>query len=113
MRTAIYVRVAISTPTGQLYTERKSPIEQQLDLIRQRMVVRPAMPAAEDIFRDEGYGGHTLDRPALNHLRALVSLGIYERVLVTSPDRLSRDHRQMRALIEEFEHKGCQIEFSD
>lgn len=86
MRTAIYVRVAVLKPTRQSLIEKKPPIEQQLDRLREHMIARRETPAEEDIFRDEGHGGSTLDRPAFNHLRARVRLGTYERFLVTSPD---------------------------
>lgn len=64
MRTALYVRVAVATPTGQPLIERKPPIEQQLDRLREHLIARGEMPTEENIFRDEGRSGITLDRPA-------------------------------------------------
>ncbi len=86
MRTAIYVRTAVCNPPGQAPMDRKLLIEQQLDRLRKHVLFRSEAPADKDIFPDEGHSGGTLDRPALNYLRALVSIGTYERVLVTSPD---------------------------
>lgn len=110
MRTAIYVRVAVAAPTGQSLIERKPPIEQQLDRLREHLIAGGVMPAEEDIFRDEGLSGLTLDRPTLNDLRSRVSLGTYERIMVISPDRLSRSHSQFNALVEEFGSRGCRLE---
>ena len=111
MRTAIYVRVAVHEPKEQSRIEERPLIKKQLDRLREHMIVRGEVPAEKDIFPDEGYSGGTLDRPALNYLRALVSIGTYERVLVTSPDRLAREHTQLRALIEDFERGGCRVDF--
>jgi site-specific DNA recombinase len=107
MRTAIYVRVARATES------QPRPIEQQLDYLRAHLVIGGEEPADEHIFRDEGRGGHTLDRPALNRLRDRVRLGEYERVLVTDLHRLSRDGALLYALIEEFESAGCRVEILD
>lgn len=110
MRTAIYVRTSVPKQTGQSPIE-KFAIEQQVDCLREHMIAKGEMPTEEDVFFDEGRGGSTLDRPALNQVRARVRLGTYERVLVTSPDRLARDHTQVKTLIEEFERRGCRVEF--
>lgn len=104
MRTAIYVRVACATQT------QPRSIEQQLDRLHTHLVAAGEKPAAENIFRDGGRGGLTLDRPSLNCLRDQVRLGEYERVLVTSPDRLSRSYALLRVLVKEFERAGCRIE---
>lgn len=104
MRTAIYVRVACAAQI------QPRPIEQQLDLLRAHLVATREEPADKDIFRDEGYGGLTLDRPALNRLRDQVRLGEYERVLVTAPDRLSRSHALLKVLVKEFERAGCRFD---
>lgn len=45
----------------------------------------------EHIFRDDGYSGTTLTRPALDALRDKVRLREIEVVVVPSPDRLARN----------------------
>lgn len=112
MRTAIYVRVAAPKSTGQSLIE-KPLIEQQVDRLREHLIARGEVPRDEDVFRDEGRSGGTLDRPALNQLRARVRRGTYERVLVASLDRLSRDITQFKTLINEFKRRGCQVEILD
>ena len=65
----------------------------------------------EWIFKDEGYSGVTLIRPDLERLRDLTSEGQIERVLVYSPDRLSRKYAYQVLLIEEFARHGVDVEF--
>jgi site-specific DNA recombinase len=65
----------------------------------------------EDIFRDDGYSGTTLGRPALDALRDRARLREYEVVVVPSPDRLARNYVRQMVLIEEFEKAGCRVEF--
>jgi site-specific DNA recombinase len=104
MRTAIYVRVACATQS------QPSPIERQLDRLSAHLVAGGEEVTDEHIFRDEGHSGVTLDRPALNRLREHVRLGEYERILVTEPSRLSRDHALLAVLFTEFRRAGCRIE---
>jgi site-specific DNA recombinase len=69
-----------------------------------------ALPS-EQIFRDDGYSGARLDRPALDRLRDAVTSGAIDLVLITSPDRLARRYAYQVWLLEEFERAGCRIEF--
>jgi hypothetical protein len=50
----------------------------------------------EDIFRDDGYSGTTLKRPALDALRDKARLREFEVVVVPSPDRLARNGKSTR-----------------
>lgn len=112
MRTAIYVRVAVSKQKRE-HAIRQSPIEQQLEHLLAHVNVRGEVLVAEDIYRDEGHSGGTLDRPALNRLRTQVRLGTYDRVLAISPDRLARSYTLVSSLIKEFGRSGCRTEFLD
>jgi site-specific DNA recombinase len=69
-----------------------------------------ALPS-EQIFRDDGYSGARLDRPALDRLRDAVTSGAIDLVLITSPDRLARRYAYQVWLLEEFERAGCRVEF--
>ena len=64
--------------------------------------------AAEHIYRDDGYSGARLDRPALDRLRDAVANGAIEGVLITSPDRLARRYAYQVWLLEEFDRAGAQ-----
>jgi site-specific DNA recombinase len=107
MRTAIYVRISTLT-----YSQQHS-IEEQIERLRALLLSRGAQAADEDVFRDEGRSGATLNRPALDRLRDHVRLGDYDHILVTSPDRLARNYVHQMVLLEEFERFGCRVEFLD
>ena len=65
----------------------------------------------ENVFRDDGYSGTTLKRPALDALRDKVRMRELEIVVMLSPDRLARNYVHQMVLIEEFEKNGCKVEF--
>ena len=107
MRVAIYVRV--STPrqaqanTGAL----------QLERLRAHLQGENYQPLDQDVFDDEGYSGFWLKRPALDRLRDAVAQGLYDRLLMTSPDRLARNYVHQVLLLEELQSQGCQVESLD
>ena len=105
MRVAVYVRVSTSR---QL---RLETIEQQLEKVRERAEEQGWELAEENIFRDDGYSGTTLKRPALDALRDKARLREFEVVVVLSPDRLARNYVHQMVLIEELEKGGCRVEF--
>ncbi|HKO33942.1 MAG TPA: recombinase family protein, partial [Candidatus Limnocylindria bacterium] len=107
MRTVVYVRVST------LRQAQAQTIEQQLDRLRAWFAAHGRELTGEDVFRDEGYSGATLNRPGLDRLRDAVRAGEVERVLVTDPDRLARNYVQLMVLLEELERLGCQVEFLD
>jgi site-specific DNA recombinase len=107
MRTAIYVRVSTVTHSQQ------HTIEEQINRLRACLLSRGEAPDDERLFRDEGRSGASLNRPALDRLRDGARLGDYDRILVTSPDRLARNYVHQMILLEEFERAGCTVEFLD
>src|SRR4051812_45074803 len=107
MRTVVYVRVST------LRQAQAQTIEQQLDRLRACFRSRGVELAGEDIFRDDGYSGATLNRPGLDRLRDAVRAREVEQVLVTDPDRLARNYVQLMVLLEELERFGCRVEFLD
>jgi site-specific DNA recombinase len=107
MRTAIYARVS---------TERQTlaqTIEQQVERLIAHVHTQGETIQAEDIFRDDGYSGATLNRPGLDRLRDRVKEATLDRVVFASPDRLARNYVHQMVLLEEFEQAGCQVEFLD
>lgn len=105
MRTAIYARVSTERQTLE------QTIEQQLERLAAYLQSQGEALLAEDIFRDDGYSGATLNRPGLDRLRDTIKGAGIERVLITSPDRLARNYVHQMVLLEEFEQIGCQVEF--
>src|ERR687897_2484152 len=105
MRVAAYVRVSTSRQV------KLETIEQQLEMVRRYAREKGWELAEEDIFRDDGYSGTTLRRPALDALRDRARLREFEVVVVPSPDRLARNYVHQMVLIEELEKGGCRVEF--
>src|SRR5918912_201451 len=107
MTVAVYVRVS----TQRL--AQSQTIEQQLDRLRAHLRGQGVELASEQVFRDDGYSGATLNRPGLDRLRDAVRAGEVGRVLVTDPDRLARSYVQLMVLLEELERAGCEVAFLD
>jgi site-specific DNA recombinase len=105
MRVAAYVRVSTSRQV------KLETIEQQLEMVSRYAREKGWELPEEDIFRDDGYSGTTLKRPALDALRDRARLREFEVVVVPSPDRLARNYVHQMVLIEEFEKGGCRVEF--
>lgn len=107
MRTAVYVRVSTARQ-AQVQT-----IDKQLERLRTHLQAQDVASDSSAIFRDDGRSGATLNRPGLDRLRDAARAGEANRVLVTDPDRLSRDYMQMMVLLLELERFGCQVVFLD
>jgi len=105
MRVAAYIRVSTSRQV------RLETIEQQLEKVREHAEEQAWELPEENIFRDDGYSGTTLKRPALDALRDKARLREFEVVVVLSPDRLARNYVHQMVLIEELEKGGCRMEF--
>ena len=65
------------------------------------------------MYRDDGYSGASLSRPALDRLRDRAALADVDVVLVTAPDRLARNYVHQMLLLEELGRRGCRVEFLD
>ena len=85
MSLAIYVRVSTQR---QAQTQT---IEQQLERLRAHIVSQGWELAEENIFRDDGYSGASLNRPGLDRLR--------DQVRACEIDRVLRRRRGGRCLI--------------
>jgi site-specific DNA recombinase len=107
MRTAAYARV--STP-NQVQTQS---IEQQLDRLRAHAQREGWELRPENVFRDDGFSGASLNRPGLDALRDRAKAGEVDQVLIITPDRLARKYVHQALLLEEFEQLGCPIVFLD
>ncbi len=105
MRVAVYVRVSTSRQV------KLQTIEQQLEKVRKHVRQKGWELPDENVFRDDGYSGTTLKRPALDALRDKARPRELEVVVVLSPDRLARNYVHQMVLIEEFEKSGCRVEF--
>jgi site-specific DNA recombinase len=105
MRVALYARVStVRQAQGQT-------IEQQLTLLQTYLAEQRWTLDPRYLFRDEGYSGAQLGRPALDRLRDAVAHAELDCVLITAPDRLARNYVHQVLLVEEFQRTGCQVVF--
>lgn len=101
-----------------LYARVSTALQEQEETIASQLAVLQAYAQAEGdevppewVFRDEGYSGSTLDRPALDALRDLVQSGACRRILVYAPDRLARSYVHQALLLEEWQRLGAEVVF--
>ena len=105
--TAIYVRVS---------TDRQAQaqtIQQQVERLQAYLATEGQTLPEDHIFRDDGYSGSSLNRPGLDQLRDRLKRACFERVLITSPDRLARRFVHQMLIMEEFERASCEVLFLD
>lgn len=107
MFVAVYARVS----TGMQASEGTS-LENQIVMCTNKA---KEMGIAENlrIYKEEGFSGEDIDRPAMNQLRQDVSSGIITHVICTHPDRLSRDMTDKLLICREFEKYGVKLYFVD
>jgi Resolvase, N terminal domain len=86
------IRPGLDLSAGQTPDYPKQQLEMVCKYARQKGWDLPE----EDIFRDDGYSGTTLKRPALDALRDEARLREFEVGVVPSPDRLARNGRFTR-----------------
>ena len=105
MRAAIYARVSTERQ------EQQQTIGSQVAALRDWAAARGHVLAEAHVFRDEGYSGSRLDRPALDALRDAVRDAAVDVVAVFNPDRLARKYAYQVLLLEEFRRAGCEVAF--
>jgi site-specific DNA recombinase len=105
IRAAFYARVS-SEQQAAAHT-----IASQLAALAERAHADGSPVPAERQFVDNGYSGATLVRPALDHLRDLVTVGGIDCIYVHSPDRLARNYAYQVLLIDEWHRAGVQVVF--
>lgn len=105
MRVALYARVST------LRQAQGQTIEPQLPLLQLYLIQHGWPLDARYLFRDEGYSGAQLGRPALDRLRDCGAHAELDCVLITAPDRLARNYVHQVLLVEEFQRTGCPVVF--
>ena len=65
------------------------------------------------VYREEGFSGEDIDRPAMNKLRDDVKEGLIGRIVILHPDRLSREMVDRLIVCSEFEKYGVDLVFVD
>lgn len=96
MNCAIYVRVST-----QQQAEKGYSLQTQEDACRKKAEEMGA--TSIKIYRDDGYSGAYLERPALDSLRDAVAQKLHDCIIIYDIDRLSRDTMHLLLLTEEME----------
>src|SRR5690606_12333059 len=65
------------------------------------------------IYKEAGFTGEDIDRPKMDELRKDVKGGIVERVIITHPDRLSRELVDKLIVCNEFEKNDVELVIVD
>jgi site-specific DNA recombinase len=105
IRAAFYARVS-----GEQQAAAHT-IESQIAALTERSFNDGTPVPPERQFVDDGYGGATLIRPALDRLRDLVNVGAIDRIYVHSPDRLARNYAYQVLLLDEWHRRGVEVVF--
>jgi site-specific DNA recombinase len=105
MKVAAYARVS---------TQRQAQdhtIAQQIERLQARVQSEGWTLETSHVYRDEGYSGARIDRPALDRMRDAAERGEFQAVLITAPDRLARRFVHQVLLLEELAQLGCPVIF--
>jgi len=102
---ALYARVS-----SQQQKEEQT-IDSQVAALREYAAKEGHVIVDEWVFKDEGYSGAVLRRPALEALRDLAAQGHLDVVLVYSADRLARKYAYQVLLLEELRRSGVEVLF--
>ena len=103
MTVAIYARVSTEEQRdGQTIDSQIRELEQFAS--NQNWVIH-------EIYKDEGWSGGLLARPALDKLRDDCSKGVLDAVLVNDVDRLARDVSHLGIIKRDIERKGVRLVF--
>ncbi|MHA6530949.1 recombinase family protein [Paenibacillus sp. BAC0078] len=108
MFTAIYPRVSTGMQAEEGYS-----LDNQVELCMNKAKEMNLALDTIKVYREEGFSGEDIDRPAMNELRQAINDHLIDRVIITHPDRLSRDLTDKLFLCREFEARDVQLIFVD
>jgi len=103
MKVALYARVSSEKQ------EKDRTIESQISQLREH-TAKCGYVIVEEYF-DDGFSGEMIERPALDRLRDDAKKKIFEKIVIHSPDRLSRDYVNQRVIMDELKNNTIEIEF--
>src|SRR5687767_10627409 len=107
MQVAAYVRVSSRSQA------RAQTIDQQIDRLHAHAAAQSWNLAQDQVVRDDGHSGASLRRPGLDRLRDAAASARLDRILITEPDRLARNHVHQVLLVEELQKHGAEVVFLD
>jgi site-specific DNA recombinase len=104
-RAAMYARVSTARQ------EQEKTIASQIEALEREAEAQGLPVPAERRYLDNGVSGTRLDRPALDALRDAAADGLLDVVLISSPDRLSRNYVHQQVVLEELNARGVRVHF--
>ena len=104
-RAAMYARVSTARQ------EQEKTIASQIEALEREAEAQGLPVPAERRYLDDGVSGTRLDRPALDALRDAAADGLIDVVLISSPDRLSRNYVHQQVVLEELNARGVRVHF--
>jgi site-specific DNA recombinase len=104
----IYLRVSTISQAEEGYS-----LETQEELCRKRANDLGFSKSQIKVYREEGRSGEDIDRPEMNQLREDTANGIVHKVIITDPDRLTRDLTDKLIVCKEWDRQGVEIIFID
>jgi len=104
-------RVALYCRVSSQKQEIQETIQSQLATLRE-ICKRDGVRIVKE-YLDDGWSGSTLARPALDEMRDDAQKGLWERLYIYSPDRLSRDHLNQLLILRDLKRNGIQVIFRD
>lgn len=108
MYTAAYIRVS----TGMQATEGTS-LEGQETICLTKANELGVPSELIKVYKEEGFTGEDIDRPAMNELRQDIVEGKICRLIISHPDRLTRDLTDKLILCRELDKKNVDLQFVD
>lgn len=111
-RDSLYTAIHARVSTGMQVVEGHS-LESQVELCMEKAKELSVLEHSVKVFREEGASGEDIERPAMNELRELISAGQVREIIITHPDRLSRDLTDKLFLCREFESRDVHLIFVD
>jgi site-specific DNA recombinase len=105
---AFYCRVSTLTQANEGYS-----LETQEELCMKRAKELGFTASQVKVYREEGRSGEDIDRPKMNQLREDTANGIIHKVIITDPDRLTRDLTDKLIVCKEWDRQGVEIIFID
>lgn len=104
----IYCRVSTQNQAEEGYS-----LETQEELCMKRAKELGHTLSNIKVYREEGRSGEDIDRPKMNELREDTANGIIHKVIITDPDRLTRDLTDKLIVCKEWDRQDVEIIFID
>jgi site-specific DNA recombinase len=108
MYTALYARVSTKSQA-----EKGTSLDGQLELCFKRAKDLKINKDMIKVYREEGFTAEDIDRPQMNQLRQDIKNKLITRIIITHPDRLSRELVDKLIVCNEFEKYEVELVFVD